>query len=577
MIGQVFLISAVFLPLIVAAIALVSSSTGSSSTSSSNSSSSSTSSSSTGSSSIDCMPICSLDRTLARQAWIARLAWLGVGLALVTAVYVLVYGPFIVSIKGTAGQPSVGLWASPLTVTLLVLVCVVSAVVQSFSVRYLQADRASFRFFAASNVLVSAMALVCTSLTIPVLVVAWVVAGLGFVAVVGYRSDYSGVKASIRRTLAMFVVGDSALVAALVIIGWRVGNVDLAATSTLGADRVLLGNLSTVVALFVVIAALTRSAQGPFGRWLPGTVSAPTPVSALLHAGVVNGGGILLIRLGVLTGDSALAMVVAFSVAGLTATIAAGVMTRKPDVKGTLVFSTMAQMGFMIAECAVGAYLAALVHLIGHAMYKATLFFGSGSQITRIGQAPIPVSNPMPVLMRTLATGITTAVAVGAMVAIPGVLAHRGADILLAFVASSATSAGWHWWKRCPRSNHLKLLWTSAIVIAGALYGLVLGGMASWIAPTLPTVGSQVLSPWWLLTIVGLGLVMAGLTRLPLVHDRLCAVLVEAGTPPLDSLMKEQDWPSRRKHGTGSPVDPIFDYSVGPSFELVHSQETNAV
>lgn len=491
------------------------------------------------------------------------LGWISAVLAIVAATLVALRGPFGITLHGAHSTTVVGLWANQLTVTLLVLVCVVGAVVQSFSVRYLQADRRAPRFFALANVVVMAMAVVCTSETVVVLVAAWVAAGMGFVAVVGVRPDLPGVQASTWRTLGMFALGDLALVAALVMIWMQAGNVNLVSTNALQHAAEHLGGLSSATALLVVTSALTRSAQGPFGRWLPGTVSAPTPTSALLHAGVVNGGGILLVRLGALTGNSALAMVAAFAVAGLTATVATALMTHKPDVKGTLVFSTMGQMGFMVAECAVGAYLAAVVHLIGHALYKATLFFGSGSQVPRTGQSPSPPTCTISTLARTLITVITAAGAVGAMVAIPGVLTHQGGAVLLIFTAATATAAAWAWWGARPAPAGLTFLWTTALLGAGALYGLVLGGLGRWIGPALPTAGVSTLSPWWLLGLVVAGLMVAGLIRVPGAKRWLAVVLIDAGAPPLtllirgDRLGKRGAWASRPIHTLEAPGSTV--------------------
>lgn len=463
----------------------------------------------------------------------ARLGWVSAALAVITGVAVALRGPFTVTLGGTAGRPMVGLWADQLTVTLLVLVCGVGALVQSFAVSYLQADQAAPRFFGATNAVVAATAVACTSVTVPVLVAAWVAAGIAFVAVVGYRSDLPGVRAAVRRLVRMFALGDLALLAALAVICLRVGNLDLASSGALRVAGARLGALSNVVALLVVVAALTRSAQGPLGRWLPGTVSAPTPVSALLHAGVVNGGGVLLVRLGALTGASALAMVAAFGVAGVTAVAATAVMTRKADVKGALAYSTMGQMGFMVAECSVGAYLAAVVHLVGHGMYKAALFFGSGSQVPRTGQAPVTPTASMPVLPRAAATAATSAATLAVMTAIPGVLAHRGSLVLLVFTAATATAMGWSWWARRPGPARLTALWAAAMIGAGALYGLVLGGLGSWIGPALPTAGTGTLSAWWLLAVAGAGLAVAGLINTAGGRRRMVAFLVDAGAPPV--------------------------------------------
>ena len=461
----------------------------------------------------------------------AGLGWMSAMLALVAAGVVGLRGPFMVAVDGRHGQVVLGLWADQLTVTLVALVCIVGAAVQSFSLRYLQGDRTARRFFAAANVVVAAMAIVCASATLAVLVGGWVTAGAAFVVVLGCRPDLPGVRAATWRTARMFVLGDLGLVVALVLVWLRAGNVDLASPSALASAAAHMGGLATPVALLVALAVLTRSAQGLLGRWLPGTVSAPTPTSALLHAGVVNGGGILLVRLGVLAGGSMLAMAGVFAVAGVTAAVATLAMMQKADVKGALVFSTMSQMGFMVAECTVGAYLAAVVHLIGHALYKATLFFGSGSQVPRPGEEPVAPSRVMPRLARAAAAAASAGAAVAAMAAVPGVLAHRGAFVLMVFAAGTAVTASWSWWGRPPASTRGAVLWATALVIAGAIYGLVLGGLGGWIAPSLPAAGIGVLSPWWLAAVAAAGIAATAFARLPWAKRRLVAIMLDAATP----------------------------------------------
>lgn len=466
-----------------------------------------------------------------------RVAWVSAALATVTAVSVVIDGPSGAVVRDARGGPVVGLWADQLTVTLLVLVCVIGALVQNFSVRYLQADANAPRFFATTNIVVAAMAIVCTSATVPVLVGAWVLAGLGFVAVIASRPDLPGVRRSASRTLKTFVIADLGLLAAAAIVWMRAGNVDLLSFEELHATVLRLGSFSTPVAVLIVLSALTRSAQGTFGRWLPGTVSAPTPTSALLHAGLVNGGGILLVRLGVLTGGSAAAMVIAFAVATTTAVVATGVMAHKADVKGALAYSTIAQMGFMIAECSVGAYLAAVVHLVGHGIYKATLFLGSGSQVPRIGKAPLAPVAVMSRVARAVTTAVTTIIAVSAMLAVPGATTHRGGTVLVVFVTLTVVAGGWSWSKYRPRTASLTALWLAGVVGLGGVYGLVLAGLGGWIAPSLPSAGDGVLGPWWLLAILGAGVAMSALVRLRPIKMRLVATLIYLGTPGVQSTL----------------------------------------
>lgn len=221
----------------------------------------------------------------------------------------------------------------------------------------------------------------------------------------------------------------------------------------------------------------------------------------------------------------------------------------------------MSQMGFMVTECAVGAYLAAVVHLIGHALYKATLFFGSGSQVPRAGQAPtVPATAALP-LVRATATVATTAATVGAMTAIPGMLAHRGATVLVIFAAATAASTSWSWSGRHPVSTRWMVLWVTSLVGAGTLYGLVLDGLEGWISPSLAFAGSGILSPWWLAAMAAAGVAAAGLTRLPTARRRVIAILVNLGTPPVQLLS------DREREAQRCPCAPAYTFELPALWE----------
>ncbi len=457
-----------------------------------------------------------------------RLSWLSALFSLLSAVFVAWRGPFSLIVVGTHAHPAIGLLANRFTVTLLLLISVVGAVIQTFSVRYLQAEQNAARFFAGADAVTISMAIVATSITVTVLSAAWILAGAAFVAVIRYRPDLPGVKESARRTMKAFVFGDTALLVASVIVFMRMGNVDLAAVPR-HISAANTGFFADLIAVLIVVAALTRSAQGFLGRWLPDSIAAPTPVSALLHAGVVNGGGILLIRLSVVTGNSLFAMSLAFAVAMATATVANALMGKKADVKGSLAFSTMGQMGFMIAECSVGLYLAAVIHLIGHAMYKATLFFGSGSQISA---AKGISATSAPLFVRVPSAALTAAATAGVATLMGGLADQRGLPLIL-FVAVTAASAAWSWWSRRPASFRIALLGTALFVLLGACYGLMVGGLGRWIAPALPAAGSGTLDARWLLSLAVAGFAVAVLLRISPVRIRAAALLLDMATPSL--------------------------------------------
>lgn len=129
---------------------------------------------------------------------------------------------------------------------------------------------------------------------------------------------------------------------------------------------------------------MARSVQVPFHAWLPETMDAPTPVSALLHAGIVNAGGILLIRFAPIVARVPEACLMLSVVGTVTIVVGALAMSQQVRLKQSLAWSTIGQMGFMTVQCAVAAFPAALLHLLGHGAYKAKAFL-------RSGEAPTPV------------------------------------------------------------------------------------------------------------------------------------------------------------------------------------------
>jgi len=457
----------------------------------------------------------------------AALHWTGVLLAALLVLLVAVHGTVSADVRSGRGV-LFGLVADRLTVTLMALVLGIGAVVQTFSVRYLRTDPRSPRFVVGAGVLVASMAVVAASTTLAGLLVGWVSASASFLAIVGYRPDLPGVRSSARRAGAAFVVGDGALVVAILIVTIRIGNVALSGGGSLPEVARRLGGTGSVVALLVVVAALARCAQGPFGPWLPGTVAAPTPVSALLHAGFVNGGGILLIRTGAITSGSAVAMVVAFTVAAATAVVATSTMAQCSDVKSELAYSTMGQMGFMVAECAVGAFGAGIVHLVGHAFFKATLFLGSGGQMSRPGRvAPDPGRGPT--LGRVVLAGSAALASLGIVLLVPGSSAHRASGPLALFVAVTAGVAAWSLWTR--HHPERAVLSACLLVAASALYALVATGLFAWVGPDLPAVGSAALDPWLLLAVAAGGGLASLLLRTPVLGLRMRMALIDLGAP----------------------------------------------
>jgi NADH-quinone oxidoreductase subunit L len=203
------------------------------------------------------------------------------------------------------------------------------------------------------------------------------------------------------------------------------------------------------VGVLILLAAFAKSAQFPFHTWLPYTMDGPTPVSALMHAGIVNAGGFLINRFAPVFVHTEHVLLLAFAVGLITTLMGSLMMLMQSDIKKALGYSTMGQMGYMVMECGLGAFSLAIYHLIAHGVFKATLFLGSGAIIGNARKDPnIPEGEiykfmverkvPHPPLSWVVFAGITITVPLvivfGAHQMIDeGFLHHQGAMILLLF------------------------------------------------------------------------------------------------------------------------------------------------
>ncbi len=440
--------------------------------------------------------------------------------AVVLARAVWVDGPVAVELTGSQGAVIAGLVVDRVGAVLLLLVTGLSAVVTVFARRYLRADDRARQFFGATGLLVGASAGIATSITLQGLALAWSLAGLALIGLLATYPDLPGARDGVRRTVRALLVGDLALWVAVLVVTVVWGTVDLRST---GPGT---GWATGLVGVLLVVAALARSAQLPFHRWLPATLAAPTPVSALLHAGVVNGGGVLLVRSGGVVGQSPAAMYLAVGLGAATAVYGAVLMLVKPDVKGALALSTTAQMGFLVLTCGLGAYAAAVVHLTLHGLYKATLFLGSGAAVRNAvlaGRAP-----GRPVLTRTRTAAVAcgavllpvVGLALGAGIA-PGKTTPADAVVLLVLAWATGAALALGWLRRFPT------VLGALGVLAGSMIVLPLHLVAtSWLAGGLSTATPDpVHTPEpWVLVGPAIVLVAAAVVRLAPVTSRFAGL-----------------------------------------------------
>ncbi|MEM9177371.1 MAG: proton-conducting transporter membrane subunit [Myxococcota bacterium] len=312
-------------------------------------------------------------------------------------------------LSGTPGaEPALGL--EFMSTLLAVMVSLIALAVLRFGRRYLDGDPTLPLFCALASALVSAVLTMLVAGNLIALAIGWIATGALLRRLLLLRTDRPGARRAADAQFRAAVVGDSSLLLAAIYAIAVAGSAGLPEVFEAAATRPA---FAIPMAVLLALAAMAMSAQLPFHTWLPDSMETPTPVSALLHAGVVNAGGVLLIRMSPLMREAPVVLAALAFVGALSASVAAVVMLAQTDIKRKLAYSTLAQMGFMLMQCGLGAFGAAALHLVGHSFYKAYAFLSSGAHA---GPKPTPVEldgRPAPQV------GLATALAsVGAGVAI---------------------------------------------------------------------------------------------------------------------------------------------------------------
>lgn len=318
---------------------------------------------------------------------------LSTGTALLSFYQIFGSDSLTLTLPGLPGLLPPALLYDRLAGIMVLLISVVSLVIHVYSRQYMQGDPDYVRFFGLLGLLTFVLLTLVTSGHLVWLFLAWHAVTWLLATFISFNRASDAARQAGRTTLLIQGFGDVALLLAIVALYAAFGTLDL---TTLFRTLEAMPNRPTLwtgtrfeldaitsSTLLMVFAIMTKSAQFPFHIWLPGTIEAPTPVSAMLHAGIVNAGGFLVNRLAPLFGQAPATLYILFVVGALTALIGASTMLTQSSIKRTLAYSTMGQMGYMIMECGLGAFALAIFHLCAHGLFKATLFLNSGDHIRK--------------------------------------------------------------------------------------------------------------------------------------------------------------------------------------------------
>jgi len=343
------------------------------------------------------------------------------GLAVLAGVLLFLHGPQTARWApfGEDAAFAFALRLDAVSALMVTLVTLLGAVVLRFSQPYLAGDPHQARFLSWMSLTLGSVVVLVLSGHLLLLLAAGIATSLCLHRLLLHYPERPGAVFSARKKFVVSRLGDACLLGAALILHAHHHTFDLESIFA----GVVNGRTEGAAAAGLLLAgcAMLKSAQFPFHSWLPDTMETPTPVSAFMHAGIINAGGFLVVRLAPIFAHAPQASHLLAVVGALTAAFGAIVMLAQPSVKRALAYSTIAQMGFMILQCGLGAYGLALLHIAAHSLYKAHAFLTAGSTIGAIPRAAVPLRTP------ALTVGVLVG---GLLVALGATAAHVFAPMM---------------------------------------------------------------------------------------------------------------------------------------------------
>ncbi len=402
----------------------------------------------------------------------ARLASLFIGFGFIIGLFLLGYLSF-------SEIPVNYLLISFNTLSLLLccLILLVSFVIHRFSLRYMDGDRLYWRYFCTlAAITLSAVVMVLAD-NLFLFWLSWSLSNWLLVVLMVHKSEWTAARNSGRLTFNTLLVGSISLLAAFMLITF---SADTASIQALNQKDMISFSVFVPAMTLITLTALTQSAIWPFHRWLLSSLNSPTPVSALMHAGLVNGSGILIVKFAPLFATSSHLLIIVFVLGAISAFLGTLWKLMQHDIKKMLACSTLAQMGFMMMQCGLGLFAAAVAHLCWHGLFKAYLFLNSGSVIAQKSNKPKNTAYK-PLLFLIASSGGLLGMLGFAFMTNKPILSLQATSFLLvfAFIAGAQLML-------TVMNNRLSLINIAIGLLMSSLAGLVYGGSIHVIELLIP-------------------------------------------------------------------------------------------
>ena len=294
-----------------------------------------------------------------------------------TDTQLLSYGAWSTSYEGGI---AIEFLVDRLSLAFAALSAAIAGVVSAFSNRYLHREPGYNRYFVLLAMFVTGMLLIALAGNVAVLFIGWEFVGLSSALLVAFFHERPAAVANAFRVLAVYRISDAAMLAAAVLLRHVAGtdSLSLLFGSDAGTTSALTGTNATIIAILLIVAVAGKSALLPFSSWLPRAMEGPTPSSAVYYGSLsIHAGCFLLLRAAPLLEQTPVARLLA-GVLGASTAVFAGITTRvQSDVKSSLAYASLTQVGLIVVEIAIGWYTLAFVHLAGHACFRLLQFLSA--------------------------------------------------------------------------------------------------------------------------------------------------------------------------------------------------------
>jgi NADH-quinone oxidoreductase subunit L len=367
-------------------------------------------------------------------------------------------------VPATGFSADMGFYADTLTACLLIVVTTIGMLVHVYSIGYMAHDPGRWRFFSYLNLFMFSMLLLVLADNFLLVFAGWELVGLCSYLLIGFWYQRPSAAIAAKKAFLVNRVGDMGFALGIMAMWTQLGTLNMQDVfSRFGG---VAHEWQIAIALLIFAGAVGKSAQFPLHVWLPDAMEGPTPVSALIHAAtMVNAGVYLIARCNPIFGSVSEVMVVVAAIGIFTAILAASIAFTQTDIKRVLAYSTLSQLGYMFASLGVGAWVAAIFHLMSHGFFKGLLFLDSGAVIHAVDdeQDMRKMGGLWRKLPITYATMLVAAVAISGLPPLAGFFSK---DEIL----GGAFKSGFLW------------VWAIGFVVAGmtAFYMFRLMGMTFW-------------------------------------------------------------------------------------------------